>query len=118
MYPHLRDEEARVIENTIRLAVDSIINVLASVDCARAHANTSAYSPSGRSAAWRRGRNTLNGSGGGDTSAVPAAAGRCRWWTAARCRHTNPRTRRRRRGATRGPASGMGTMRRDAGSVR
>jgi len=35
MYPHLRDEEARVIENTIRLAVDSIINVLASVDCAR-----------------------------------------------------------------------------------
>ncbi|KAJ3613584.1 hypothetical protein NHX12_019830, partial [Muraenolepis orangiensis] len=34
-YPNMRDEELRVIENTIRLAVDSIINVLASVDCAR-----------------------------------------------------------------------------------
>ncbi|CAL8283704.1 unnamed protein product [Lota lota] len=35
MHPHLRDGEARVIENVIRLAIDSIITVLAGVDCAR-----------------------------------------------------------------------------------
>ncbi|CAL8274166.1 unnamed protein product [Merluccius merluccius] len=34
--PHLRDDEARVIETAVRLAVDSVLNVLAGVDCARA----------------------------------------------------------------------------------
>ncbi|XP_071763281.1 uncharacterized protein LOC139917944 [Centroberyx gerrardi] len=37
MHPHLRDEEALVIENAIRLAIDSIINVLYSVNSARTH---------------------------------------------------------------------------------
>ncbi|CAL8354750.1 unnamed protein product [Arctogadus glacialis] len=35
MHPQLRDEEALVIENAIRLAIDSIINVLYSVNGAR-----------------------------------------------------------------------------------
>uniref|UniRef100_UPI0037E7002A uncharacterized protein n=1 Tax=Semicossyphus pulcher TaxID=241346 RepID=UPI0037E7002A len=35
LHPHLRDEEALVVENAIRLAVDSIINVLYGVNSAR-----------------------------------------------------------------------------------
>ncbi|XP_073342262.1 uncharacterized protein [Pagrus major] len=37
LHPHLRDEEALVVENAIRLAIDSIINVLYGVNSARAH---------------------------------------------------------------------------------
>ncbi|KAM8734281.1 uncharacterized protein AB9X84_023128 [Acanthopagrus schlegelii] len=36
LHPHLRDEEALVVENAIRLAIDSIINVLYGVNSARA----------------------------------------------------------------------------------
>ncbi|KAM4600863.1 uncharacterized protein ACJ7VT_020742 isoform 2-T2 [Polymixia lowei] len=35
VHPHLRDEEAVVIENAIRIAIDSILNVLYGVDSAR-----------------------------------------------------------------------------------
>lgn len=35
MYPQLREEEALVVENAIRLAIDSIINVLYGVNSAR-----------------------------------------------------------------------------------
>lgn len=35
LHPHLRDEEALVVENAIRLAIDSIINVLYGVNSAR-----------------------------------------------------------------------------------
>lgn len=35
LHPHLRDEEAAVVENAIRLAIDSIINVLYGVNSAR-----------------------------------------------------------------------------------
>ncbi|KAI3360597.1 hypothetical protein L3Q82_002465 [Scortum barcoo] len=35
LHPHLRDEEAAVVENAVRLAVDSIINVLYGVNSAR-----------------------------------------------------------------------------------
>ncbi len=37
LHPHLRDEEAAVVENAIRLAIDSIINVLYGVNSARTH---------------------------------------------------------------------------------
>lgn len=37
LHPHLRDEEALVVENAIRLAIDSIINVLYGVNSARNH---------------------------------------------------------------------------------
>lgn len=37
LHPHLRDEEALVVENAIRLAIDSIINVLYGVNSARTH---------------------------------------------------------------------------------
>lgn len=37
LHSHLRDEEALVVENAIRLAIDSIINVLYGVDSARTH---------------------------------------------------------------------------------
>ncbi|XP_074508830.1 uncharacterized protein LOC141778451 [Sebastes fasciatus] len=37
LHPHLRDEEALVVENAIRLAIDSIINVLYGVNSSRAH---------------------------------------------------------------------------------
>ncbi|TNN40142.1 hypothetical protein EYF80_049701 [Liparis tanakae] len=37
LHPHLRDEEALVVENAIRLAVDSIVNVLYGVSSARTH---------------------------------------------------------------------------------
>ncbi|XP_030013651.1 uncharacterized protein LOC115435409 isoform X2 [Sphaeramia orbicularis] len=36
MHPHLRDEEAVVVENAIRLAIDSIVNVLYGVNGGRA----------------------------------------------------------------------------------
>ncbi|XP_047453894.1 uncharacterized protein LOC125015893 [Mugil cephalus] len=35
LHPHMRDEEALVVENAIRLAVDSIVNVLYGVNSAR-----------------------------------------------------------------------------------
>ncbi|XP_028984352.1 uncharacterized protein LOC114842719 [Betta splendens] len=35
LHPHLLDEEARVVENAIRLAIDSILNVLYGVNSAR-----------------------------------------------------------------------------------
>lgn len=35
MHPHLRDEEALVVENAIRLAIDTVINVLYGVNSAR-----------------------------------------------------------------------------------
>lgn len=35
MHPQLRDEEALVVENAIRLAIDSIVNVLYGVNSAR-----------------------------------------------------------------------------------
>ncbi|XP_028280567.1 uncharacterized protein LOC114448079 [Parambassis ranga] len=35
LHPHLRDEEAVVVENAIRLAIDSIVNVLYGVNSAR-----------------------------------------------------------------------------------
>lgn len=35
LYPQLREEEARVVENAIRLAIDSIINVIYGVNSAR-----------------------------------------------------------------------------------
>ncbi|XP_076594144.1 uncharacterized protein LOC143325127 isoform X1 [Chaetodon auriga] len=37
LHPHLRDDEALVVENAIRLAIDSIINVLYGVNSARTH---------------------------------------------------------------------------------
>ncbi|XP_054477357.1 uncharacterized protein LOC129109346 [Anoplopoma fimbria] len=37
LHPHLRDEEALVVENAIRLAIDSILNVLYGVNSARSH---------------------------------------------------------------------------------
>ena len=37
LHPHLRDEEALVVENAVRLAIDSIINVLYGVNSARTH---------------------------------------------------------------------------------
>lgn len=37
LHAHLRDEEALVVENAIRLAIDSIINVLYGVNSARTH---------------------------------------------------------------------------------
>ncbi|XP_026172531.1 uncharacterized protein LOC113136181 [Mastacembelus armatus] len=37
LHPHLRDEEALVVENAIRLAIDSIVNVLFGVNSARTH---------------------------------------------------------------------------------
>ncbi|XP_041843093.1 uncharacterized protein LOC121641179 [Melanotaenia boesemani] len=37
LYPHLRDDEALVVENAIRLAIDSILNVLYGVNSARTH---------------------------------------------------------------------------------
>nr|XP_046254752.1 uncharacterized protein LOC124064382 [Scatophagus argus]XP_046254753.1 uncharacterized protein LOC124064382 [Scatophagus argus] len=37
LHPHLRDEEIIVVENAIRLAIDSIINVLYGVNSARTH---------------------------------------------------------------------------------
>ncbi|XP_051261869.1 uncharacterized protein LOC127366709 [Dicentrarchus labrax] len=37
LHPHMRDEEAAVVENAIRLAIDSIINVLYGVNSARTH---------------------------------------------------------------------------------
>lgn len=37
LHAHLRDEETVVVENAIRLAIDSIINVLYSVNSARTH---------------------------------------------------------------------------------
>nr|XP_020480696.1 uncharacterized protein LOC109974701 isoform X2 [Monopterus albus] len=37
LHQHLRDEEALVVENAIRLAIDSIINVLYGVNSARSH---------------------------------------------------------------------------------
>ncbi|XP_039663112.1 uncharacterized protein LOC120563091 [Perca fluviatilis] len=37
LHPHLRDEEALVVENAIRLAIDSIINVLYGVNSSRTH---------------------------------------------------------------------------------
>ncbi|XP_028436322.1 uncharacterized protein LOC114557169 isoform X2 [Perca flavescens] len=37
LHPHLRDEEALVVENAIRLAIDSIINVLYGVNSNRTH---------------------------------------------------------------------------------
>ncbi|KAA8591830.1 uncharacterized protein LOC116691638 [Etheostoma spectabile] len=37
LHPHLRDEEALVVENAIRLAIDSIINVLYGVNSSRNH---------------------------------------------------------------------------------
>ncbi|KAM7421435.1 hypothetical protein PAMA_015528 [Pampus argenteus] len=37
LHPHLRDEEALVVENAIRLAIDSIINVLYGVNSGRTH---------------------------------------------------------------------------------
>ncbi|KAF7657807.1 hypothetical protein LDENG_00022060 [Lucifuga dentata] len=37
LHPHLRDEEALVVENAIRLAIDSIVNVLYGVNSARTH---------------------------------------------------------------------------------
>lgn len=35
LQPHLRDDEALVVENAIRLAIDSIVNVLYGVNSAR-----------------------------------------------------------------------------------
>ncbi|XP_039972660.1 uncharacterized protein LOC120783629 isoform X2 [Xiphias gladius] len=37
LHPHLRDEETLLVENAIRLAIDSIINVLYGVSSARSH---------------------------------------------------------------------------------
>lgn len=37
LHAHLRDEEALVVENAIRLAIDSILNVLYGVNSARTH---------------------------------------------------------------------------------
>lgn len=37
LHPHLRDEEVLVVENAIRLAIDSIINVLYGVNSSRTH---------------------------------------------------------------------------------
>ncbi|TMS10684.1 hypothetical protein E3U43_019677 [Larimichthys crocea] len=37
LHPHLRDEEAAVVENAIRLAIDSVINVLCGVNSAKTH---------------------------------------------------------------------------------
>lgn len=37
LHPYLRDDEALVVENAIRLAIDSIINVLYGVNSARTH---------------------------------------------------------------------------------
>lgn len=37
LHPHLREEEVLVVENAIRLAIDSIINVLYGVNSARNH---------------------------------------------------------------------------------
>ncbi|XP_068180627.1 uncharacterized protein [Antennarius striatus] len=37
LHPHLRDDEALVVENAIRLAIDSIINVLYGVNSSRTH---------------------------------------------------------------------------------
>lgn len=35
LHPHLRDDEALVVENAIRLAIDSVINVLYGVNSAK-----------------------------------------------------------------------------------
>lgn len=36
LYPHLRDEDAVVVENAVKLAIDSVLNVLYGVNSAKA----------------------------------------------------------------------------------
>lgn len=37
LHPHLRDEEALVVENAVRLAIDSVMNVLYGVNSAKTY---------------------------------------------------------------------------------